>query len=88
MRRPVKTPEYGPYVERFFGTLEEQFVHTLPGTTMSNIHQKGSYNSASHAKLTVREFEKRLLEYIVNQYHITIHRGIGMTPLEKWKRGA
>ena len=42
--RPVKTPHYGGHVERLFGTIKEQ-VHTLPGTTFSNVKQKGEYPS-------------------------------------------
>ena len=87
MRRPVETPEYGPYVERFFGTLETQFVHTLPGTTLSNTKERGKYDSGKKACFTISQLERLLLEYIVNQYHRTIHGGLGKTPLEKWNEG-
>lgn len=87
MRRPVETPEYGPFIERFFRTLETEFVHTLPGTTFSNITEKGEYDSDAHASLSVKDFEKLLLEYVVNQYHNTLHSGIETTPLQKWKEG-
>jgi putative transposase len=87
MRRPVETPEYGPFIERFFRTLETEFVHTLPGTTFSNIAEKGEYDSDAHASLSVKDFEKLFLEYVVNQYHNTLHSGIETTPLLKWKEG-
>lgn len=86
MRRPVKTPEYGAYIERLFGTINK-FVHTLPGTTFSSIQQRGDYDSAKHACLSIKELERCLLEYIVDQYHHTLHSKLGMTPLQKWEQG-
>ena len=68
-RRPVKQPHYGGYIERFFGTLNTKLVHTLPGTTFSNITQRGKYDSQNNAFLTIKQLEKILLQFIVNQYH-------------------
>lgn len=87
MRRPIHTPEYGPHIERFFGTLETEFVHTLPGTTFSNVREKGDYDSSGKASLTMKGLEKLLLDYIVKQYHNSFHRGLQTSPLEKWKEG-
>ncbi len=87
VRRPVKRPQYGSYIERFFGTLNTKLIHTLPGTTFSNVHQKGKYDSQKHSLLTIRDLEKLLLDFIVGQYHNELHRSLGMSPIEMWKEG-
>ena len=84
--RPVKTPHYGGHVERVFRTIAEQ-IHTLPGTTFSNIKQKGEYASAKKAVVTLSAFQKWLGEYITGVYLKKIHSGIAMTPLDKWTQG-
>ena len=35
-RGPVRTPEFKPGIERYFGTLNTMLLHQLPGTTFSN----------------------------------------------------
>ena len=84
--RPVKTPHYGGHVERVFRTIAEQ-IHTLPGTTFSNIKQKGEYDSEKKAVVTLSAFQKWLGEYITGVYLKKIHSGIAMTPLDKWTQG-
>ena len=84
--RPIATPHWGGHVERLLGTFSKE-IHNLPGTTFSNIQDRENYDSVSNASLTITEFEKWLLIYIVNVYHVKIHSGIGVSPLEKYKRG-
>lgn len=86
-RRPVHVPRYGGHVERIVRTFNDQFIHTLPGTTFSNPRERGEYDFEKEAALTMKDLEKLLLMFIVNEYHNTIHRTLGMTPLNKWKRG-
>lgn len=84
--RPVKKPHFGGHIERLMGTLAKD-VHALPGTTFSNVSQKGEYDSARHAAMTYREMELWLTRYLVGVYHKRIHRGIGCSPEEMWRRG-
>lgn len=84
--RPVKKPKYGGHVERVIGTINSE-VHDLPGTTFSNIFKKGDYDSIKKSSLTIKEFEKWLLEFIVNVYHLRNHSSINMSPYEKYKQG-
>ena len=86
--RPVGRPHWGGHVERVIGTMMGR-VHLLPGTTFSNPQQRGTeYVSEKHAALTLREFQQWLVNEICNRYHVTRHRGIGMSPLDAWERGA
>lgn len=84
--RPVGRSYYGGHVERVIKTISKE-IHTLPGTTFSNINERGNYDSETNASLTISELEKWLTEYIVNVYNKTVHSGIGMTPEEKYFEG-
>jgi len=84
--RPVGKPHYGGIVERVIGTLMD-LVHGLPGTTFSNIQDKGQYDSEGKAVLTLAELEKWLSIVIVDYYHQKIHKSINLPPIEKYKQG-
>jgi len=84
--RPVARPEFGGHVESAIKTAMKT-VHILPGTTFSNITEKGTYNSQKEAALTLKELEQWFLEFIVNIYHKTEHSSIGMTSEEKFYQG-
>ncbi len=84
--RPVRRPRYGGHIERVFRTLLSD-IHSLPGTTFSNIMQKGEYDSAKHATLTIQGFEEWIVRWICEIYHEKIHSSLGMTPRRKWTIG-
>jgi len=84
--RPVARPNFGAHVERVLGTFSKE-IHALPGSTFSNITEKGDYDSESKASMTLTEFEHWLANYVVNVYHQKIHSMIGMTPVAKYKQG-
>lgn len=84
--RPPGIPHYGGVVERVIGTLMK-LVHQVPGTTFSNIMEKGDYDSESAAALTLRELERWLTIAIVNYYHQKIHSSLLMPPIEKYRIG-
>lgn len=83
-RRPWK-PEDGGTIERLIGTVMKK-VHSLSGTTFSNIEEKGEYPSQKLAIVTLKELEKWLLLAIA-EYHGTVHNSLRVTPAEKWRRG-
>lgn len=84
--RPVKKPQFGGHIERLVGT-SMSIVHTLPGTTFSNIKERGEYNSDKFSIMTLNELEQWYTMYIVNFYHKDIHSGIRMTPEKKYEQG-
>lgn len=83
--RPPGRPHYGGIIERVIGTLM-QMVHELPGTTLSNPAQRGSYDSEAKAALTVAELEK-WLTLAVASYHGKVHGTTGQTPQARWAAG-
>ncbi len=84
--RPVRTPHYGGHIERLIGTVMGK-VHLLPGTTFSDPRQKGDYNPAKTAAMTLDEVERWLAHAICGLYHGSMHRGIDTTPVAQWQRG-
>jgi transposase InsO family protein len=57
--RPPGQPYTGGHIERYLGTLMRR-IHGVPGTTMSNVKERGTYKSEKHASLSLRELESWL----------------------------
>ena len=60
-------------------------VHLLPGTTFSNVRQKGEYKSETAVSFTLAELERWLALEIAGVYHNSIHSTLGRSPLAVWK---
>lgn len=84
--RPVLRPEYGSHIERLLGTLARE-IHTLPGTTFSNVAARGEYDSEGQAVMTFEALEVWLAAFLLGAYHNRVHSALGVTPLEMWERG-
>lgn len=84
--RPVKTPHFGGHIERLMGTFSND-VHTLPGTTFSNIKERGEYKPDKHAVMTLKELELWLATYTTEIYHQRFHSELDMSPLKKYEEG-
>jgi putative transposase len=84
--RPVKKPRYGAHIERLLGTVLNK-VHSLPGTTFSNIKERGKYDSEGNAIMTMSEFERWFLLYITGVYHQKIHSSLHRPPIKQYESG-
>ena len=84
--RPVARPHYGGIIERIIGTVMHK-VHELPGTTFSNIKQRGKYDADAKAALTLQELEKWVTLAICGQYHNDVHGTLLQPPAAKWASG-
>jgi putative transposase len=82
--RPLGRPHFGGHIERLVGTMMGA-VHLIPGTTFSNIAERGDYSSANNAVMTLPELE-RWFALQVHVYHSTIHSSLKITPLAAWKQ--
>lgn len=82
--RPVGSPGIGGTIERLIGTLMGK-CHLLPGTTHSNVVDKGDYDAQARAVMTLREFIAWFTEQVVTQYHLAKHRTLGTSPLVAWR---
>jgi len=74
-------------IERAFRTLNTYLVHSLKGTTFSNIFEKGLYDSEGKACITIEAFTYMahlvMVDLIANSY--SSRRG--NTPNEIWNKG-
>jgi putative transposase len=84
--RPRGKPQYGGHIERLIGTMMGA-VHLLPGTTFSNVKDRGAYESEGRARLTLPELERWLALQIAGVYHLSVHSALAMTPLAAWHEG-
>ena len=83
---PVLTPELKAGIERQFRTLNSGIFHTLPGTTFSNIFDRGNYDSVKLACLSLAELEKELVVFLVDIYSERPHKGLGGIPARHWEQ--
>lgn len=84
--RKVKTPNWGGHIERLLGTFNRE-LHALPGTTFSNIAERGEYAPHKEAALTFDELGVYLGEYICNVYHQKVHSSINRPPIRLYEAG-
>jgi putative transposase len=81
--RPPGLPHFGGIVERVIGTMMRLVHDDLPGTTFSNVAQRGVYDSDGRAVLTMSELNAWLV-LAVACYHGQVHEGLGRTPAAVW----
>lgn len=84
--RPVARPNYGGHIERLMGTIATE-IHALPGTTFSNVKERGGYDSEAQAAMTLKELEKWLATFFVEVYHQRVHSALKMSPARKYEEG-
>ena len=82
--RPKKQAHFGGIIERVIGTAMKM-SHELPGTTFSNVQERGKYDSEGNAVLTLQELEKWLVLAIA-RYHNSIHGTLKMPPASFWRK--
>ncbi|MES1990962.1 MAG: Mu transposase C-terminal domain-containing protein [Pseudomonadota bacterium] len=84
----AKRPYQKGGVERFWGTLSEDFFHRLPGTTFSNSTRRGDYNSAQKACLAFEDIERLLHRWLIEVYaNQPRHPDDNRTRRELWNEG-
>lgn len=84
--RPPGQPHWGGVIERLIGTLMH-LIHQLPGTTFSDIEERGSYDAEKFAALTLEELERWLTIAIVDYYHQKPHGSLLKPPIEQYHSG-
>jgi len=84
--RPVRTPHYGGHIERYMGTLGNE-VRNLPGATFSSPAERKGRDPEREAAMTLAEYERYIVDWIVNVYHRRLHSSLRTTPHAKWSEG-
>lgn len=83
---PIKLGSYKPSVERYFRTLNTQLLHRQPGTTFSNIFEKGEYDPVKNAVIDFETLIKIIHMWIIDVYSQNFHRGIRAIPAKLWAK--
>jgi putative transposase len=82
--RKIGKKHMGGTIESLIGTLMTTAVHFLPGTTFSNVEQRGEYDSEKHSTLTFKEFCSWFAGQILI-YHGTVHSELRQSPKDAWE---
>lgn len=81
---PPRCGAYKGAIERWFGTQNTRLLHELPGTTFSDIFDRGDYDPVKHALISLDALVELVHIWIVDVYHQTAHRGIRDLPHRRW----
>jgi putative transposase len=80
-------PSEGGIVERTFRTFNTELFSTLSGYTGSNVQERPQ-EAEKEACLTLRDLERQLVRYIVDNYNQRIDARMGdQTRLQRWESG-
>ena len=78
-------PQQGGLVERPFGTINTEFLESIPGYTGSNT-QKRPRNAEREACFLLDEFERLIVRYIVDNYNQNSYpRAKNQTRVSRWE---
>lgn len=83
----VRKPWLKPFVERFFGMINECFLSELPGKTFSNILAKEDYNPRKDAIVRFSTFVEEFHRWIVDVYHQDTNSRETRIPIKRWQQG-
>ncbi len=83
-----KTPQHKGAIERFFRTMNTGLIHRLPGTVFSNVDERGDYPAEDKAVIDMATLVHLLTKWVVEIYNVTVNRGIGARPLDRWLESA
>ncbi|MGS6472839.1 hypothetical protein ACUS6C_04225 [Pseudomonas aeruginosa] len=81
---PPGQPNANAFIERFFWTVDFNFVQMLPATTKEALEALGDYKPKQHANLTLSQLRKKFRKWL-EIYHSTYHQALYMSPHQKRK---
>ncbi len=85
---PVGCPETKGRIERFFGIMQDDVDHPLPGSCPSLLAEGERSELRGEATIRFSDFVRRTWLWLYGVYARSWHRGIKDTPLRKWQEGA
>ena len=84
---PVRKPWLKPFVERFFGQINQSFLIEIPGKTFSNILEKEDYKPEKDAIMRFSTFVEQFHRWIVDIYHQDSDSRDTRIPIRQWEAG-
>lgn len=84
---PPRTPEWKGSIERFFGTINSNLIHNMPGTTRSNPQcLSEDENPMKAACINFKTFLELIHKWSVDVYSQSLNKGAGGIPSKIWER--
>ncbi|GIU32585.1 Mu transposase C-terminal domain-containing protein [Shewanella schlegeliana] len=84
---PVGKPWKKPKVERFFRTLNTEFLDSLPGKNFRSVDAKGDYQPDKEAAISFSLFNELLHKWIIEVYNQKADDRKTRVPIAKWYEG-
>ena len=81
---PAGRPWFKGAIERQFRTHNTGLVHGLPGTTFSNVLERGEYDAEGMACISLARFREILHVYLLDVYGQEWNRGVEGVPAQRW----
>src|SRR5450756_710194 len=82
---PRKQGWYKGKIERVLGRLNREVAHGRPGTTFSNVIEKGDYNPEKYASVRLSTLKQVVHTWVCDEYHQKKHHALGMPPETMWQ---
>ena len=87
VQMPLGQPWMKGKIERHIRTHNQGLLHTLPGTTFSNVVARGDYDPMKHACISLSAFRRMLYIFLLDYYAERPHKGIKGIPARRWEAG-
>ncbi len=87
VQMPLGQPWMKGKIERYIRTHNQGLLHTLPGTTFSNVVARGDYDPMKHACISLSAFRRMLHIFLLDYYAERPHKGIKGIPARRWEAG-
>ena len=85
-RYPGRNPTSRGHIERFFQDFMS-LCRMFTGQAFANVVKRGDYDAENLASVTAHELERLVVRFIVDDYHLKTHDGLGgMCPYTAWQR--
>ncbi|MFZ3577880.1 transposase [Virgibacillus sp. DJP39] len=84
---PPRNPWCKAQVERYFRTINQQLLHSKPGTSFSNILKRGDYDPKKNAVISLKLLLKIFHKWLLDFYVIAPRKGVDGKPQELWRNG-
>lgn len=81
---PVRTPWWKGAIERQFRSTNTGLVHSLPGSTFATLLERGVYDPARDACISLEAFWQMLHIYFLDYEMQKWHEGVGGVPAQRW----
>ena len=83
----VRKPWLKPFIERFFGEINQSLLIDIPGKTFSNILEKEDYKPEKDAIMRFSTFVEEFQRWIVDIYHQDSNSRETRIPIQRWQQG-